>query len=119
MPFACADFERVGHLDAEIEKLLDLHRVPGDLRREGFAFDELHHDEGLPLVLLDGVHGADAGVVQGRRRARLALEPLEHRRVLRELRGEELQGDVRGRSRVSSASYTTPMPPAPSWRTIR
>src|SRR5262249_44568329 len=56
--------------------------------------------ERLPVVLLDGVHGADARMAQGRGGARLALEPLEHRSVLRERGGQELDGDVAPEPRV-------------------
>ncbi len=98
--FRVRRLERVGHLDPEIEELPDFHRLPREPRRERFAFDELHHDERLPVVLLDGVHGTDAGMVQGRGRSRLALEPLQCRRVLRELRREELHRDAPPEPRV-------------------
>ena len=85
--------KRVGELNAEIHELRHLDRSATDAFRERLAFEQLHRDEVLPFVLIDGVHGADAGMIQRRRRARLALEALEHRRVLRELGRQKLQCD--------------------------
>jgi hypothetical protein len=54
-------------------------------------------------VLLDRVHGADAGVVERRGRARLALEAFENRRIA--LHSSERNFTATRRpSRVSSAS---------------
>ena len=99
--------ERIGHLDAELHERPDLHRPRGEPHRKGFAVDELHHDERLPFVLLDGVHGADAGMAQGRSGPRLALEPLQHRRVLGKPRREELHRDVPAETRVLRLVHDT------------
>ena len=45
-------------------------------------------------MLLDRIHGADAGVVERRRRPRLALEALERGQIVLEARGKDLDGDV-------------------------
>jgi hypothetical protein len=45
-------------------------------------------------VLVDLVDGADAGVVERRGRARLALEALERLGILCHLRGQELERDL-------------------------
>jgi hypothetical protein len=110
--------ERVRHLDRQIEERADLHRMPREPGRERLAVDELHHDERLAVGLLDRVHGADARMVEGRGRSRLPLEPLQHRRVFASSDDRNFTATLRPR-RVSSASYTTPMPPTPSWRTMR
>ena len=55
---------------------------------------------GRPCVLLDRVDGADAGMVQRRGGARLPLEALEHRRVVLQVGGEDLDRDVAAEVRV-------------------
>src|SRR5215831_5434516 len=45
----------------------------------------------LPLVLFDGVDGADVRMIQRRSGARFALESLERQRVLRQVGRQELQ----------------------------
>ena len=68
--------------------------------RERLPFEQLHDDEVLPLVLLDGVNRADVGMVQRRGGASLALEALERRRVLGQLGGQELERDAAAEARV-------------------
>ena len=53
-----------------------------------------------PLVLLDGVHGADARVIERRGSPRLALEALQHGRVARQLGREELERHAAPEPRV-------------------
>jgi hypothetical protein len=67
---------------------------------ERLALEELHDDEVLPLVLLDGVNRADARMVQRRGGTRLALEALERRSVLGKLGGQELERDAAAEARV-------------------
>ena len=86
--------EGIGDLDAEVEDLGQVHGLAPDLLGEGLAPQQLHDDEVLALVLLDGVHGADARVVQGRGRAGLALEPLEDRGIALHLLRQDLHGHV-------------------------
>src|SRR5664280_2886119 len=87
--------EGVGDLDAHGEQGLQVEwRTPRHHLCERLAFEELHDDEVLPLVLLDGVNRADSGMVQGRGGTRLALEALERRSVLGKLGGQELDCDA-------------------------
>ena len=60
---------------------------------EGGAFQELHHDVGLALLLTDIVNGADVGMVQGRGGLSFPLETSQGLRIARHLIWEELQGD--------------------------
>ena len=71
-----------------------------DPLRERLPLEQLHRDEVLALVLVDRVDGADAGVVEGRGRAGLALEALERVGVLGQLGGQELERDVPAELRV-------------------
>ena len=93
--------EGVGDLDAHGEQVLQVERrTPRHHLCERLAFEQLHDDEVLPLVLLDREDRADAGMVQRRGGARLALEALERRSVLGELGGQELQRDAAAEARV-------------------
>ena len=60
--------------------------------RAASALEQLHRDEPLPLVRVDVVDGADAGVVEGRGSVRLALEALERLGLRGEALGQELEG---------------------------
>ena len=54
----------------------------------------------LPVVLFDGVDGADVGVVQGRSGACLALKSLDKLGVFRHLDGQEFQRHAPSQSSV-------------------
>jgi hypothetical protein len=55
-PFRVRRLERVRDLDPVVEELVDLDALPAHALGERRALDELHHDEGAPVVLLDRVH---------------------------------------------------------------
>ena len=57
------------------------------------AFQKLHRDKRLVLVLPDFVDGADVGMIQGRRRAGFAPEAFQGLRVVREFVGKKFQGN--------------------------
>ena len=100
MPFACADSSASA---IWIPSSSSGPTSSGPLRirsRQRLALEQLHRDEVLALVLVDLVDGADPGVVEGGSGAGLALEALERGRVLRHLRGQELERDVAAELRV-------------------
>ena len=99
-PLGVRRLERVGDLDPDLEELPELEGPAPDPLGQRLALEQLHRDEVLALVLVDLVDRADAGVVERRGGARLALEALERGRVLRHLRGQELQRDVAAELRV-------------------
>jgi hypothetical protein len=84
--------EGVGYLNGEVEEEPQGKRAAGDLLVQQLAFEELHGEEGLVLMLLDGVDGADAGMVQGAGGAGLALEALQGGGVAGQVGGQELEG---------------------------
>ena len=88
------DIERIGNLDSDVEDLIQRKRMAVDLLGEAFAFEQLHGDEVLPIALLDGVDGADVGMVQPGGGARLLLEPLQSVCVPLEVAGQEFQRHV-------------------------
>ena len=57
---------------------------------EGLSLQQLHNDEGLPLVLFNLVDRADVGVVQRGRGAGFALETLQRLGTVRQLLRQEL-----------------------------
>ena len=92
-PLAVRRVQRIGDLNREIEQRFDRKRLAGDPIPQRPPLHQLHGDEGLPLVLVDVVDGADAGVVEGGGRVGLPLEAFERLRVAGEVRGQELEGD--------------------------
>jgi len=84
--------QRVRDLDPQIQDLLQLHRLAVDPLLERLPLHQLHHDEGVALVLGDLVDHADAGVIEGGGGARLPLESLERLGVVRQLVGQQLEG---------------------------
>ena len=59
-------FQSVRDLDGEGKQFVDFECLLANHHRERFAFQQLHHDEVLSLVLLDGVDRADVGVIESR-----------------------------------------------------
>ena len=95
--------ERVGHADGQVQH--DGHREwpPPNRGPQRLAFDQLHRDEMLAVVLADVVDGADVGVIQRRGRARFAPQPFRSLRVRDEVWRQELEGDGATESGVSGA----------------
>ena len=82
--------ESVRNLDREGEKLIDLEGILPDHRGERLPFQELHNNEVPAFVLLDGINGADVGMVKGGSGSRLTLKSLERMRILCEIIGKKL-----------------------------
>ena len=66
--------EPLGHLDAEIDQLIDIERPLADHRRQLAAIEIGHHNESLAVDFIDFVDRANIGVVQRRRRSGFAKE---------------------------------------------
>ena len=93
-------FESVGDLDGQRQQLVHFHGLPVHLLRQGFSLEQLHDDEVPAFVLLNRVDGADVRVIEGRSRARLALEALEQLAVLGHFRRKKLQGHAAAELRI-------------------
>ncbi len=85
---------------ARANRVFSVERAPGDAMLQGHAFEELHGDEALAVVLADFVDGADVGMVQRGGRARFAAETLQGLRVLGYIVGQEFQSDEAAEARV-------------------
>ncbi len=109
---AALGYKNVGGFDVAVDDALRMRRVQsiGDLdgqRDHGFviqglarnqmlqghAVQKLHGNEGVLIVLADFVDRANVGMIQGRGGARFAAKALQSLRVLREIIGQELEGD--------------------------
>ena len=58
---------------------------------QGLAFEKFHGDEGLAVLLVNLVNGADVGVVQCRSGLRFALETCESLLVTGDIFGKEFK----------------------------
>jgi len=56
--------QRLGNLDADVDRFAEGELPAFELLRERFALDVLHDDEGMALVLADVVNGSNLGRVQ-------------------------------------------------------
>ena len=90
-PFCVRLRQRLADLHSQLDHPVHRHRLAADRVLERLPLEQLHSDERRAVVLADLVDGADVGVVERRRRARLAQEALERRRVLRHLVRQELE----------------------------
>ena len=62
-PFCVGCFERVGDLDAQRQRRLNLQRLARNAVLQRHPLQEFHRNEALALVLTDFVDGADIGMV--------------------------------------------------------
>ena len=92
--------ERIRDLHGRVEQRNDVEALLDQAHRQRLPFQQFHDDEMLALVLLDGVDRADVRVIERRRRAGLALKPLERLRVAPEFRRQELQRHAAAQTRV-------------------
>ena len=110
---AALGHENIGRLDVAMNDALGVRRIQriGDLDGDGTAavpissglpamrcfqrraFQKLHGDEGVAVVLADVVNRADVGMIQRRRGLRLALKTSERLRIARHVIRKELQRD--------------------------
>src|ERR1700683_1668096 len=84
----------VRYLDADVEHLLRRQRVSGYALLQALALELLHHDEGMPVVILNAMNCADVGMIQKRRGPCLAGETFQRFGVAGEIFRNELQSNV-------------------------
>ena len=92
--FGVRSRQSVGHLNADVENLIDFHRLPAEALFQAYALELLHDNEGMSGVVVDVVDGANAGMVQLGSGASFAQEAFERLGVVHHLLGNELEGDV-------------------------
>src|SRR5579863_5426216 len=69
--------ERIGDLDAKIQKLLEIDRLAVNVMTQSLAVNELHGDKGPAVLLANVVDGANVRVIEAGGGMRLAAETLE------------------------------------------
>jgi hypothetical protein len=84
--------KRIGDLDAEVDRLMDLDRPVRQQLAQGLPLEQLHHEVGSALVLADVVDRADILMVQRGSGACFGAKPLEGAGV-RQFVWDELEGD--------------------------
>src|SRR5260370_8208419 len=78
-PFVCSLKPAAG-MHGDVKELIEWRSIGlkrGHPRAQGLSFEQLHHDEGLPVVLLDCMNRADVRMIQRRSGPRLACETLQ------------------------------------------
>src|SRR5262244_3866962 len=85
--------QRVGNFDSSTKKLLQFHGATRDGVLEGFALQILHGDEAPSILLANFVDGADVRMVHRRSGTSLASETFKSLWGIRQVFGQELQGD--------------------------
>ncbi len=92
--------QRVRERDRDLEEAGERQSVGRNQRVETVALDELHREKPPAVRLLDREDRDDARMVQGRERARLALETGQTIRVAGHVFGKDLDRDVAAQPRV-------------------
>ena len=95
--------ERVGDLDAVVERLIEWQLRTSQSRRKRLPVQEFHDEEIRPVLMADVVERADVRVRQRRDGAGLALKPLAGGRVVGQVRREHLDRDGAVQARISRA----------------
>ena len=90
---AVGGVERVRDFNAQADHGFGVERTAHDAVFQGLSVEEFHGDEGLAVLFINFVNGADVGMVQGRGGLRLALKTTERLLVLGDIIGQKLEGD--------------------------
>jgi hypothetical protein len=109
---------RICDFDREGEQSLNGKRLASDVCIERFTIQQFHGDELLVLGPVNLVDGANARMVQRRRSAGFALKAFQGLRIARNIRGQELEGDVAAKVEVFSLIHYA-HPAAPSFCRMR
>ncbi len=75
--FGMRRIERVGDLRPQFENRAQVEGAAGELPVECLAFEQLHREIELPLMIVEAVDRADVRVIEARRGPRLAAEALD------------------------------------------
>jgi hypothetical protein len=89
--FRVRGVECVGNLDGQRQECLILQRTAGDHVLQCHPIQKFHRDEGLAILFINLVDGADIRVVESRCRLRFTLETGQSLGVLGYLVRQELQ----------------------------
>ncbi len=102
-PLLVGGVERVGNLPRDGQRVAHGQRPFREAIGERHAVDELEHQRGHAIHVLETVDRADVGVIERRQYARFALEACEPLRVGGEDAREDLDRNVASQLRVARA----------------
>src|SRR5580658_1440521 len=91
--FGMRSVQRIRNLDGERQYRLGFHRSAADAVLQRHAIQKFHGDEGLSVLVINFVYGADVRVIQCRSRLGFALKAGECVRVFGYVVGEELKSN--------------------------
>ena len=103
MPFAWAASSASAICVAELDHFGGRQRFAGHVRGKRFAFEQLHHQKRLVVILADVEDRADIRMIERGRGARFALEPFEGFAIRGERGRQEFDGDLPAQARVFGA----------------
>ena len=99
-PLLVRGLQRLGDLAREFECHVERQRSAGKTIGQGRAVDHFHHN-GVPAACdFEAVDGGDVRMVQRREQPRLALQPRDPIRIVRQRRRQNLDGDFTMQPRV-------------------
>ena len=84
----------IGDLSRDRERVSERQRTLRDPFRQRLALDELEHECGAAIDVLEAINRADVGMIQRRQHARFALEAREALRIGREDVRQDFDRDV-------------------------
>ena len=92
-PAAVGGVECIGNLNADAEQRFDIDGPPANAVLQRLPIEILHGDEGMAVMFIDLVYGADVRVIQGGCRLSLPLKAAQGLRIACDFVGKELQSD--------------------------
>src|SRR6476469_7195978 len=98
--FFMGGFQRIGYLNAEFRQPFGWNRSLFRNVLESAPLQKLHSDEGMALILIDSIDGADMRVIKCRSSLRLALEARERAGITCHVIGEKLQGGTATKTNI-------------------
>ena len=91
--FAVSRVQRIGNLNRQAQEHVGLQRPPADAMLQRDAFQKLHRNEGLSVLLANIVYRADIGMIQCGGRLGFALKTCQGLRIAGNILRQKLQRD--------------------------
>ena len=85
--------ERIGNFDGQFEHPVEVERCPAKQLAKRMSFQAFHSNEEIALLFSDFVDSADIWMVQRRRDAGFATEPIICLGIAGKVVGEEFEGN--------------------------
>ncbi len=82
--------EAIGYLGSDIQQSFQFKGAAQDEISQGLSLQELHGDEGSPVLLAQVVNDTNVGMIQSRSRLRLTLKTAQRLRISGDTLGQKL-----------------------------